>query len=76
MGNKQKDAYEAGMRTWFDKNKDELFSKYPDVSKCVRDGQMSTKSRLETYNFRPSESEAKNFGEDLDGISSDVSESD
>ena len=75
MGDKQKSAYEAGLRTWFDKNKDELFKKYPKVSDCVRDGQISTKSRLETYSFCPSESDAKQFGEDLSGISSDLSES-
>jgi len=75
MGDKQKSAYEAGLRTWFDKNKDELFKRYPKVSDCVRDGQISTKSRLETYSFCPSESDAKQFGEDLSGISSDLSES-
>lgn len=76
MGDQQRRAYEAALLSWFDANKDELFKKYPKVTDCVRDGKLSTKSRLETYTFCPSESDAKQFGEDLSGISSDVSESD
>jgi uncharacterized phage infection (PIP) family protein YhgE len=73
MGTKQKDAYEAGLRTWFTKNKDELLSKYPNISACIKDGQISTKSRIETYNVCPDA--PKDLGEELD-LSSDVSESD
>ncbi len=76
MGNKQKAAYEKGLHTWFEKNKDELLEKYPDVRQCIKDGQISTDSKLETYSFCPSDSEAQAFGESLDGLSSDVSESD
>jgi ribosomal protein S17E len=76
MGEKQMDAYQKGLRKWFDKNKDELLKTYPDVSQCVKDGQISTNTKLETYSFCPSDSEAQGFGESLDGISSDVSESD
>ena len=75
MGNKQKDAYEAGLRTWFDKNKESLLKEYPHVSTCIKDGRISTKSTLRTYDFCPSESEAKAYGEDLSGLTSDLAES-
>jgi hypothetical protein len=72
MGNKQKDAYEAGLKTWFANNKDDLLSRYPNVSSCIKDGVIATSTRLEPYNFCPSD--PKDLGDELD-ISSDVSES-
>ena len=75
-GDKQKDAYEAGLHDWYAKNKEELFKQYPRIRECESDGKLSTNARLELYTFCPSESEAKGFGEDLDSIPSDMSESD
>jgi hypothetical protein len=76
MGDKQRVAYEEGLRNWFNTNKDDLLKQFPDVAKCVSDGKLSTDSSLETYKFCPDDSEARAFGEDLSGLSSDVSESD
>ena len=75
MGDKQREAYRAGLKTWFEKDKDSLLKDYPNVASCIRDGQIATDSDLVTYKFCPDDSETRGFGEDLP-ISSDVSESD
>ena len=75
MGDRQREAYRAGLQNWFDKNKDNLLKDYPNVASCISDGKIATESALETYKFCPDDSETRGFGEDMP-ISGDVSESD
>jgi len=75
MGDRQREAYRAGLQNWFDKNKDSLLKDYPNVASCISDGKIATESALETYKFCPDDSETRGFGEDMP-ISGDVSESD
>jgi hypothetical protein len=74
-GEKQRDSYQKGLAAWYARDKEELFRKYPEIRQCEHDGKLSIDTRPEIYQFCPSSSEAKDMGENLDGISSDVSES-
>jgi adenylate kinase family enzyme len=75
-GEIQRDMYLKGLKNWYAQNKKELFDKYPNIQKCERDGkELVIETRPEIYSFCPSSSDVKDFGENLDDISSDVSES-
>lgn len=73
----QVNAYKRGLETWYQSNKDELFSKHPKIKECERDGkELSVEVTVEPYEFCPSSSDAKGFGEDLGEATPDVPESD
>jgi hypothetical protein len=74
-GKDQRDAYQKGLLAWYARNKEELFNKYPKIRECEHDGKLTVDTREEIYRFCPSSSEAKELGENYDGLSSDVSES-
>jgi hypothetical protein len=75
-GERQMTAYARGLLDWYARDKASLFSKYPNIRTCERDGkELDVRSRLEPYDFCPSSSEAKGFGEDIADPPSDISES-
>ncbi|MEP6866427.1 MAG: hypothetical protein ABJE66_37765 [Deltaproteobacteria bacterium] len=74
-GDRQRAAYADGLNRWYQGNKDELFSKYPNLKQCERDNKLQVDSRLETYDFCPSASEVQSMESELKDTSADVSES-
>ncbi|MBX3155847.1 MAG: hypothetical protein KF773_07600 [Deltaproteobacteria bacterium] len=74
-GRAQVEAYRKGLAEWYARDKAGLFKAYPKVQDCERDGKLVLSTKIEPYRFCPDAAEAKQFGEDLDSLSSDVSES-
>jgi hypothetical protein len=74
-GDQQRAAYADGLNRWYQGNKDELFSKYPNLKQCERDNKLQVDSRLETYDFCPSASEVQSMEGELKDTPADVSES-
>lgn len=71
-GDRQRAAYEQGLRNWYDGDKSGLFAKYPNMQKCVKDGKLVVASRVEPYDFCPPASVLRT---DLQDPSSELSES-
>jgi len=75
-GRAQADAYAAGLRNWYLKDKAKLFEDFPKLQQCEKDGKdLEVGADLDLYNFCPSESDARaGLGPDVPDPS-DVSES-
>jgi len=75
-GQSQMSDYARGLAAWYERDKASLFSKYPKIQECERDGkQLDIRTQLEPYDFCPSSSEAKGFGDDISEPQSDIPES-
>ncbi len=74
-GQSQMADYARGILTWYERDKAGLFSKYPKIKECERDGKLEVKTQLEPYDFCPSSSEAKELGEQIAEPPSDIPES-
>ena len=70
-GNTQLAQYRQGLENWCAKDKAALFSAYPNVKQCERDGRLELRTELVTYSFCPSS--ADELGERLEPIAPDVS---
>lgn len=70
-GNTQLVQYRQGLENWYAKDSVSLFSAYPNVKQCERDGRLELRTELVTYSFCPSS--ADELGERLEPIAPDVS---